>query len=170
MFCYYVFDAKQLLSLGTQQGIFWWFMTKMKQLSQIQELHSMTCFLDDHSDKMNTNMFAICNENVISLLENCGQTYSTHEVLNAKSPNLGWKQYKPFQVFQIEVWIAKKHRQGVNQNYIWGGKQRIELCKRCIIWKSSFSWIYISILLSLERCYCSQWSHAEMILSQNQNR
>ena len=27
MFCFYVFDTKHLLSLGTQQGIFWWFMT-----------------------------------------------------------------------------------------------------------------------------------------------
>ena len=34
-------------------------MTKMKQLFQIQELHPLTCFLDDHSDQMYTNMFAI---------------------------------------------------------------------------------------------------------------
>ena len=58
-YCYYVFDTKQLLSLGTQQGIFWWFMTQIKQLFQIQELHSMTYFLDDHSDKIYTNIFAI---------------------------------------------------------------------------------------------------------------
>ena len=31
----------------------------MKQLFQIQELHLMTCFLDDHSNKMYTNMFTI---------------------------------------------------------------------------------------------------------------
>ena len=50
---------KQHLSLGTQQGIFWLFMTKMKQLFQILELHSMTCFLDDHCDKIYRNIFAI---------------------------------------------------------------------------------------------------------------
>ena len=47
MFCYYVFDTNQLISHGTQQ------------LFQIQELHSMTCFLHEHSDKIYTNIFAI---------------------------------------------------------------------------------------------------------------
>ena len=52
----------------------------------------------------NLNHF-LGNDNVISLSENCGQKDSTHEALNAKSPTLGWKQYQPFQIFQIEVWI-----------------------------------------------------------------
>ena len=34
-------------------------MTKMKELFKIQELHSMTCFLEGHGDKTYTNMFAI---------------------------------------------------------------------------------------------------------------
>ena len=32
--------------------------------------------------------------------------HATHEALNAKSPNLGWKQYKPFYFFQIKVEIV----------------------------------------------------------------
>ena len=31
---------------------------------------------------------------------------ATHEALKAKSPNLGWKQYKPFWFFQIKVEIV----------------------------------------------------------------
>ena len=59
MFCYYIFDTKQLISLRTQEGISWWFMPKMKQLFQIQELHSVTCFFEDHDDKTYANIFAI---------------------------------------------------------------------------------------------------------------
>ena len=40
----------------TQQGIFWWLMTKMEHFFQIQELSSFTCFLEERGDKTDTNM------------------------------------------------------------------------------------------------------------------
>ena len=40
----------------TQQGIFWWFMTKIKHFFQIQELSSFSRFLEEHGDKTDTNV------------------------------------------------------------------------------------------------------------------
>ena len=40
----------------------------MKQLFQIQELHSLTCFLEDHGDKTYTNIFAILAKNLYPCL------------------------------------------------------------------------------------------------------